>query len=107
MVIPKANVPDLMLKGQIIDAVRQGKFAVYAVEHADEALEILTGVQAGVRQEDGTYPEDTLNWLVEKKLKELTEKAMKFMKDGESANKTDQSAPGGCNGCGQEEITIP
>src|SRR3990172_3265428 len=47
VIIPKRNVRHLMLKREVVDAVKDGKFAVYPIEHVDEGLEILTGMQAG------------------------------------------------------------
>ncbi|MEW5722995.1 MAG: ATP-binding protein [Thermodesulfobacteriota bacterium] len=99
VIIPKANVPDLMLKGQVIEAVRAGRFAIYAVGHADEALEILTGMTAGERGGDGQFPEGTLNHLVEDKLQELAEKAKAFMKEGEGEARGGAEEPGGCDSC--------
>ncbi len=47
VIIPKSNVQDLMLKKEVVDAVKEGKFHVWAVGHADEALELLTGLPGG------------------------------------------------------------
>ena len=74
VVIPQLNVKNLMLKKEVVEAVKAGKFRVYAVKTIDEALEILTGSLAGERQADGSYPEGTLNFLVDKKLKEMSKK---------------------------------
>lgn len=87
VIIPGTNVPDLMLKNEIIDAVKNGKFTVYSVSHADEALEILTGMEAGQKQDDGRFPDGTFNRLVEDKLTELMEKAKKLMKSDENNDK--------------------
>ncbi len=91
VIIPKANVPDLMLKAPVIDAVKEGQFHVFAVEHVDDALEILTGLPAGEMQPDGSYPQGTLNRLVDDKLVELMEKARKLMKDGEGEGRSENS----------------
>ena len=100
VIIPKANVPDLMLKHEVIDAVREGKFTVYAVNHADQALEILTGMETGQRGEDGTFPEGTLNRTVEDKLTEMAEQAKKMMKDNNDKDKPEKSDPPACDSCG-------
>ena len=55
----------------MVDAIRQGKFHVYAIKTIDEGLEVLTDQPAGQRQTNGVYPEATVNFLVEKRLKEL------------------------------------
>jgi len=78
VMIPKANVKDLMLREEVIEAVKEGKFHIYAVSTIDEGIEILTGRKAGERGEDGKYPEDSINFLVDKKLRELAEGLQKF-----------------------------
>ena len=50
VIIPKANVQDLMLKTEVVEAVAAGKFHVWAIGHVDEAMELLTGVAAGQRR---------------------------------------------------------
>lgn len=72
-IIPKRNVKNLMLKQEIVDAVNDGKFSVYAIERVEEGLEILTGMTVGEMQPDGSYPEGTLNALVVKRLTELSD----------------------------------
>ncbi len=54
-----------MLKKEVVDAVKEGKFHVWAVGHVDEALELLTGVPAGRRLPDGTFEPDTVNCRVD------------------------------------------
>jgi lon-related putative ATP-dependent protease len=83
VIIPKANVPELMLKQEVVDAVKEGKFHVWAVGHADEALELLTGLPAGKRLPDGTFEPDTVNYKVDQKLKEMMELARELMKGEE------------------------
>jgi len=68
VMIPAANVPDLMLDDEVVEAVREGKFNVWAVNNVDNGIEILTGVPAGERQADGTYPEGSIHGLVAKRL---------------------------------------
>lgn len=74
VVIPQANVKNLMLSKEVVAAVKEEKFHVHAVSTLDEALEILTGIDAGERREDGSYPEGTVNFLVDKRLKEMSKK---------------------------------
>ncbi|MEE8159456.1 MAG: ATP-binding protein, partial [Dehalococcoidia bacterium] len=73
VIIPHQNVRNLMLRQDVVEAVEQGKFHVYAVETIDQGMEALTGVQAGERQPDGVYSQGTVNYLVDKRLKELGE----------------------------------
>lgn len=70
VIIPKKNVDNLMLNDEVIEAVKEGKFTIYAVETIDEGIEILTGVPAGELNEEGQYPEGTVNYLVQSKLEE-------------------------------------
>jgi len=71
--IPASNVQNLMLREDVVDAVRQGKFHIWAVKTIDEGLEILTDVPSGKRQADGTFPEGSVNSRVEQRLRELAE----------------------------------
>ncbi|NOZ11046.1 MAG: AAA family ATPase [Gammaproteobacteria bacterium] len=68
VLIPAANICDLMLRQDVVDAVASGRFAVYAVSTVDEAVEILLGLPAGVRDGDGKYPPQTVNYRIEAKL---------------------------------------
>ncbi|MFH1597256.1 MAG: AAA family ATPase [Pseudomonadota bacterium] len=87
VIIPKANVQDLMLKKEVVDAVQDGKFHIWAVGHADEALELLTGMPAGQRRPDGTFEPDTVNAKVDQKLRQMMEIAREFMKEKEEKEK--------------------
>jgi predicted ATP-dependent protease len=93
VIIPKANVQDLMLKKEVVDAVQAGQFHVWAIGHADEALELLTGLPAGSRLPDGTFEPDTVNGRVDRKLKEMMELARELMKGEEAAGKSAPPAP--------------
>lgn len=80
VVIPKRNVKNLMLSREVVAALREGRFHIYPVENIDEVIEIMMDIEAGVRKEDGTYPEGTLHYLVDKRLGELTEELRKLSK---------------------------
>lgn len=71
VLIPVQNVPDLMLKPEVVEAVEQGKFHVYPIDTIDKGIEVLTGVPAGEMLTDGTYPEGTINRLVDDRLMEF------------------------------------
>jgi lon-related putative ATP-dependent protease len=73
VIIPKKNVHHLMLKKEVVDAVKSGNFKIYPIEKVDEGMEILTDKSFGGMQEDGTFPEDTINYSVMKRLEEITE----------------------------------
>lgn len=68
VMIPQSNVPHLMLAGEVIDNVRAGRFHVWSARDVDEGIELLTGVPAGRRGEDGSFPDGTLHARVEKRL---------------------------------------
>jgi lon-related putative ATP-dependent protease len=89
VLIPKANIKDLMLKKEVVDAVQEGKFHVWAVGSVDEALELLTGVPAGQRQPDGTFEEDSVNARVDQTLHRLMEMARDLMKEEKGEAKED------------------
>ena len=73
VLIPHQNLRNLMLRDDVVDAIRQGKFHVYAIKTIDEGLEALTGYPAGRRQPDGSYHGGSVNRLVENRLRELHE----------------------------------
>ncbi len=73
VIIPSRNIKNLMLKKDVVEAVKENKFFIYPIERVEEGLEIMTGMQAGELKDDGTYPENTLNYLVVKRLTEISE----------------------------------
>jgi lon-related putative ATP-dependent protease len=82
VLIPRSNVQHLMLREDVVEAVRHGQFAVHPVATIDEGIEILTGVKAGERSSEGRFPAGTINRLVEDKLKSFAERARSFAKEG-------------------------
>jgi predicted ATP-dependent protease len=80
VLIPKSNVQHLMLREDVVEAVRSGHFSVYAVGTIDEGIEILTGVKAGERAANGQFPTGTINGLVEDKLRAFAERGRGFAK---------------------------
>ena len=79
VIIPESNVQNLMLKEEVVEAVREGKFHIYPVRTIDQGIEILTGVKAGSRREDGTFEEGTINYGVDIRLRKMAEKLREFM----------------------------
>ncbi len=71
VLIPVGNLQHLMLREDVVEAVREGKFHVYVFSTVDEGLELLTGLPAGTRQPDGTFPPGTVHALVAERLKAL------------------------------------
>jgi predicted ATP-dependent protease len=78
VIIPDSNVQNLMLKEEVVEAVKAGKFNIYSVKTIDEGIEVLTGTKAGDHRADGTYDEGTVNYLVDKQLREMAEKLKEF-----------------------------
>ncbi len=78
VMIPDSNVQNLMLKEEVIDAVKAGQFNIYFVKTIDEGIEVLTGAKAGQRREDGTFEEGTVNYLVDKQLREMADKLKEY-----------------------------
>lgn len=68
VVIPASNKSNLMLRSDVVKAVENGQFHVYAIENLNEAIELMTGQTAGERDSEGHFPEDSVNFLVESKL---------------------------------------
>jgi predicted ATP-dependent protease len=71
VIIPRANVRNLMLKKTVVEAVERGEFSIYAVATVDECLEILMGRSVGKRKADGSFTQRSINHQVVKRLKEL------------------------------------
>jgi lon-related putative ATP-dependent protease len=73
VLLPEKNVVSLMLRADVRQAVEDGQFRIYPVRTIDEGIEILTGTPAGERQQDGTYPEDSVHGRVIARLEEIAE----------------------------------
>ncbi len=78
VIIPRSNSEHLMLRQDVIDAVAQGRFQILAIGNVDEGIEMLTGLPAGERGEDGEYPDGTFNHLVEARLRQLAKQRRDF-----------------------------
>ncbi len=78
VLIPRANVKNLMLKKQVVDAVATGKFHLYQVARVTEGIEILTGVEAGQADAEGRFPDDSVYGRVQHKLKTFVERSRRL-----------------------------
>jgi len=78
VLIPRSNVEHLMLRRDVVEAVAEGRFHIYPVATVDQALELLTGLPAGERGDDGLYPEDSVNGRVERKVAAFASQRMAF-----------------------------
>jgi lon-related putative ATP-dependent protease len=81
VIIPAKNVKDLMLRKDVVEAVKDGKFHIYPIKTIEQGVEILTGMKAGKRGKDGIYPRGTLFRSVDERLTDLAEKARAFAKE--------------------------
>jgi predicted ATP-dependent protease len=87
VMIPDSNVQNLMLKEEVVEAVKAGKFNIYSVKTIDEGIEVLTGTKAGERRHDGTYKKGTVNYFVDKQLREMAEKLKEYSTAAASSRK--------------------
>jgi predicted ATP-dependent protease len=78
VMIPSSNVQNLMLKDEVVEAAKAGKFRIYPISSIGEGIETLTGVSAGIRKPDGGFDEGTVNYLVDKRLREMAEKLKEY-----------------------------
>jgi predicted ATP-dependent protease len=82
VLIPGANVQHLMLREDVVRACADGRFAVYPIAAIDEGIALLTGLEAGERQADGSFPAGSLNRRVEDRLRAFAEIRKNFGKEG-------------------------
>ena len=69
-----------------VNAIKDGQFQIWAIDHVDQGIEILTGVSAGVRNEEGEFPEGTINYLVDQKLDDLSKGMKEYESSGDDEN---------------------
>jgi predicted ATP-dependent protease len=81
VIIPSANIQNLMLRKDVIDAVKKKQFHVYRVSTVAEGVEALTGVPAGQADEDGRFPPGTVFGAVQQQLKSFFERAYRMKKE--------------------------
>jgi lon-related putative ATP-dependent protease len=77
VIIPERNVRNLMLRKDVVEAVREGTFRIHAIDHVEEGIEILMGMPAGKRGKDGIFPDGTFHRLAEDRLATLREASKK------------------------------
>lgn len=82
VLIPSANIKHLMLRKDVVKSVEAGEFHIYPVAHVDEGIQILTGIPAGEKLKDGSYPEGSINAMVKGRLEKMANKLSDFAKDG-------------------------
>lgn len=97
VLIPTKNINDLMLRKDVVKAVEDGKFHIFPVKTIEQGIEILTGMKAGKRRKDGTYPKGTLFRLVDERLKDLAETARDFAKEKGDGKKENENTCSTCS----------
>ena len=97
VLIPQQNIENLMLSEEVVEAVQDGTFHIYAVSSIEEGIEVLTGVPAGEPNEKGAYADDTVFGRVANRLEEIRE-ALKPKKDEEENDKTKPNEESGEDG---------
>src|SRR6202790_2851211 len=78
VLIPAANVEDLMLREDVLEAVSKGEFHVWPVSRVEQGIELLTGIKAGERGSDGKFPEGSVFQLVDHRLSEMARMMKEF-----------------------------
>ena len=86
--IPASNVKHLMLRDDVVQATKDGKFSIYPITTIDQGIEILTRTPAGERGVNRDFPEGSVNALVERKLIELADSRQRFAADDASREGT-------------------
>lgn len=81
VIIPRQNIINLMLNREVMQAVEEGKFHVWSVGTIDDGIELLTGVSAGIPDDEGNYPEDSIHGKVKAKLRDWMERSAKMAKE--------------------------
>ncbi len=85
VLIPHSNVRHLMLRADVIAAVERGEFHVFPVENVDQCIELLTGLPAGERDENGEFPDGSVNHRVRERLLDFANQLQAFSKPGKTA----------------------
>ena len=88
VIIPHTNVKHLMLKSEVLKAVKEEKFAIYAIKSIDEGISILTGIEAGKVDKKGKFPKRSINGMVVARLEELSQTLKKFYHSKHGNDKT-------------------
>ena len=88
VLIPASNVKHLMLRHDVVAAVKAGRFAVYPVSHVDEGIELLTGITAGERDTQGLFPEASINRLVEDRITSYNVCYTKLLRGSSTTSRT-------------------
>lgn len=92
VIIPEINIPDLMLREDVVEAIKNKKFHLYSVKNIDQGIEMLIQKKAGERLKNGNFEQGSVNDIVNKKLLEFAVKLKEFSKDKKPNSKQKQKA---------------
>ncbi len=81
VILPASNVRHLVLRQEVTDAIARGEFRIWAIRTVDEAIELLTGCEAGVKQPDGAYAAGTVHASVQQRLTAMADSLKQFGSD--------------------------
>jgi predicted ATP-dependent protease len=81
VIIPQSNVKNLMLAPEVIEAVKKGKFHIWAVNKIDDGIRLLTGMPAGQLRKDGTFTKDSIFAKVQERIIQFGKNAKRFSKE--------------------------
>ena len=84
-IIPRTNIVNLMLREDVVEAVENGKFHIYAIDTVDDGIELLTGIKAGSLDKRGRYPKGTVNYMVQQSLEEYYKDYVRCAKETHGA----------------------
>jgi lon-related putative ATP-dependent protease len=90
VLIPAANIKHLMLREDVVNAVADGKFHIYPIETIEQGIEVLTGLPAGEMDDEGAFPEGSINHLIVQRLEEMAETQRAFNRPPEKAGESEQ-----------------
>ena len=85
VIIPRTNVVNLMLREDVVEAVENGKFHIYAIDTVDDGVELLMGMPAGKRDKRGNFPRNSVNYHVQQSLNEYYKDYVKCAKETHGA----------------------
>lgn len=85
VIIPRTNVVNLMLREDVLEAVENGQFSIYAIDDVDDGIELLTRIPAGKADKRGRFPKGTVNYMVQQSLEEYYRDYVKFAKETHGA----------------------
>ncbi len=81
VIIPETNVEHLMLREDVVEAIREGKFSIYSINNVDDGIELITGLKAGRRRKDGKFQHGSANRRVQDRLEQLAKGMKEFMRE--------------------------